>query len=142
MHIKLGADTLLRIKDRNAFSYNLEKEKHLGICGHPLVQRRAQQGVLSSVQRGTCDDVRGCHTGMFGVYSSAKKDRCLGVLFTVFSRRKIQEDADEILMGLRSPLCLSNPCSSSQGVCLSPPLLLPRPPSSFGEAWLDDFIQS
>jgi hypothetical protein len=27
MHIKLGADTLLRIKDRNAFSYNLEKRE-------------------------------------------------------------------------------------------------------------------
>jgi hypothetical protein len=27
MHIKPGADTLLRIKDRNAFSYNLEKRE-------------------------------------------------------------------------------------------------------------------
>jgi hypothetical protein len=132
MHIKLGADTLLRIKDRNAFSYNLEKEKHLGICGHPLVQRRAQQGVLSSVQRGTCDDVRGCHTGMFGVYSSAKKDRCLGVLFTVFSRRKIQEDADEILMGLRSPLCLSKSVFQLSR-CLSQPAS--PPPSSSLFLW-------
>jgi hypothetical protein len=64
--------------------------------------------------------------GMFGVYSSAKRDRCLSVPFTVFSRRKIQEDADEILMVLRAPLCLSKSVFQLSR-CLSDPLLLLPP---------------
>jgi hypothetical protein len=131
MHINRGADKLLSTTVLNAFSYNLEKRKKIGNCGHSSREalsptRCAALAAVPAKGRGNCDvRVRGGQglAGKFGTSSAKKETKPARLNFSYFSRRKIQDDSDDNLTGFSFPLCLRKSVIQLSS-CLSEPLTL------------------